>query len=191
MNISREGASTALLGNLFQCLTILTVKNFFLISSLDLPSSSFKPLPLSSPCPVCAYKKSLLSFPVGPLEVLEGCYKVSSEPFLLQAEDLGPPSTPCPSSQNWMQYSRWGLMTAEQMGRITSLDLLVTLLLMQPRIQVAFWAASAPCLLMLSLSISQNFQILLFRAVLKPFSPQPVSAWDCHDPGAGPCTCPS
>ena len=33
-------------GNLFQCLTTLTVKDFFLISNLNLPSLSLKPLPL-------------------------------------------------------------------------------------------------------------------------------------------------
>lgn len=33
-----EESSTTLLGNLFQCLTILTVKNFFLIACLNLPS---------------------------------------------------------------------------------------------------------------------------------------------------------
>ena len=36
----------------------------------------------------CPYKKSLPSFPVGPLQVLEGCYKMPPEPSLLQAEDL-------------------------------------------------------------------------------------------------------
>ena len=38
-----EGGSTISLGNLFQCLTTLTVRNFFLISSLNLLSSSLKP----------------------------------------------------------------------------------------------------------------------------------------------------
>jgi len=38
------------------------------------------------------------------------------------------------------QYSRWGLNSTEQGVRITSLDLLVTLL-MQPRVWLAFWAA--------------------------------------------------
>ena len=37
-------------------------------------------------------------------------------------------------------------------GRRTSLDLLVMLLLMQPRIQSAFWAASTHCQLTFSLS---------------------------------------
>ena len=46
LNVYREGASTASLGNLLQCLTTLTVKNFFLISSLNWPSSSLKPFPL-------------------------------------------------------------------------------------------------------------------------------------------------
>ena len=34
------------MGNLFQCFTMLTVKNLFLISSLNLPSSSLKLFPL-------------------------------------------------------------------------------------------------------------------------------------------------
>jgi len=34
LNASREGASTASLGNLFQCVTTLTVKNSFLINIL-------------------------------------------------------------------------------------------------------------------------------------------------------------
>jgi len=35
LNVSRDGASTASLGNLFQCFTTLIVKKFFLISSLS------------------------------------------------------------------------------------------------------------------------------------------------------------
>ena len=44
LNTSRDGASTASLGNLCQCLTNLRAKNFFLIANLNLPSSSLKPL---------------------------------------------------------------------------------------------------------------------------------------------------
>ncbi|KAK4823599.1 hypothetical protein QYF61_003799 [Mycteria americana] len=44
LNVSRDGASTTSLGNLFQCLTTLIIKNFFLISSLNLSSFSLKPL---------------------------------------------------------------------------------------------------------------------------------------------------
>jgi len=51
-----------------------------------------------------------------------------------------------------MQDSRWGLKKVEYRGRIPSLDLLATLLLMKPRIRLAFWAASAHCRLMLSFS---------------------------------------
>ena len=35
----------------------------------------------------CLYKKSLPSFPVGPLQVLEGHYKVPLELSLFQAEE--------------------------------------------------------------------------------------------------------
>ena len=43
-------------------------------------------------------------------------------------------------------------MRAEQRGRITSLDLLATLLLMQSRVWFSLWAASTHCRLMLGLS---------------------------------------
>jgi len=44
MNTAKDGASTVSLGNLFQCLTTLIVKNFFLRSNLNLPTFSLKPL---------------------------------------------------------------------------------------------------------------------------------------------------
>jgi len=46
-NPAREGASTAPLGSLGQGFTTLIVKNFFLISHLNLPSFSLNLLPLS------------------------------------------------------------------------------------------------------------------------------------------------
>ena len=48
LNASRDGASTTSLGNLFQCVTTLWVKNFLLISNLNL-LSQFKTVP---PCPI-------------------------------------------------------------------------------------------------------------------------------------------
>ena len=45
LSTAREGAATAPLGNLGQSLTTLMGKNFFLISNLNLPSSSFEPFP--------------------------------------------------------------------------------------------------------------------------------------------------
>ena len=46
LTVSRNGASTTSLGNLFQCLTTLTIEDFFVISNLNLPSLSLKPFPL-------------------------------------------------------------------------------------------------------------------------------------------------
>jgi len=46
LNPAREGAATASLGSLCQCLTTLMGKNFFLISHLNLPSFSLEPFPL-------------------------------------------------------------------------------------------------------------------------------------------------
>ncbi|KAK4818403.1 hypothetical protein QYF61_012324 [Mycteria americana] len=73
LNVSRDGASTTSLGNLVQCFTTLIVKNFFLISSLNLPSCSLKPLPL-----VLSQQARL--------KILKGHNKVSLEPSFLQAE---------------------------------------------------------------------------------------------------------
>ena len=64
LNASRDGASTPSLGNLFQCVITLTVKNFFLLSNLNLPCLSLKPFLLD----------------------LEGHNEVSSKPSLLQAK---------------------------------------------------------------------------------------------------------
>jgi len=46
LNTPSDGAATISLGNLFPCLSTLTVKNFFLLAKLNLPFSSLKPLPL-------------------------------------------------------------------------------------------------------------------------------------------------
>jgi len=47
LTISREGACTASLADLLQCLTTLTVKNFFLTANLNL--IQFKAI---TPCPI-------------------------------------------------------------------------------------------------------------------------------------------
>jgi len=51
-----------------------------------------------------------------------------------------------------LQYSRWGLTRAEKRGRRTSFDLLAILLVMHPRIPLAFLAARAHCWLTVHLS---------------------------------------
>ena len=78
LNVSRDGASTTSLGNLSQCFTTLTVKNFSLTSSLNLPSLSLKPLLLVLP-QQALLKKIFPIFLICPFQVLEDCYKVSSQ----------------------------------------------------------------------------------------------------------------
>jgi len=77
----------------------------------------------------------------------------------------------CWGLQSWMQDSRWSLTRAEQRDRIPSLALLAMLLLMQPRIQLAFWATLVAHV---KFFIHQYPQVLLGRAALNPFIPQPV-----------------
>jgi len=73
LSVLRDGASTASLGNLCQCLTILIVRSIFLISNLDLPSFSLKSFPLvttkkrkpTQNTPLCFFpslKQSLIFF---------------------------------------------------------------------------------------------------------------------------------
>lgn len=72
-----------------------------------------------------------------------------------------------------MQESRWSLMGVEQRGRVTSLDLLATLLLMQLKIWLAFWSASAHWWLMLSF-LSTNTPKCFSTGLLSiPSSPIP------------------
>jgi len=46
LNTFRDGGSTTPLGSLFQCLTTLSVKKFFLIFNLNLPWLNLRPFPL-------------------------------------------------------------------------------------------------------------------------------------------------
>ena len=152
-----------------------------------------------------------------PLQVLEGYYKVSPQPSLLRAEqpqlsqplligEMFHPShhfcgpsldplqqvhvPPVPGLQSWTQDSTWGLTSAEQRGRITSLDLLAMLLLIQPRIQLPFWVARPHCHVMLSFlststpkSFSSGLLPILSVSCL-------YLCWDCPHPYAGSCTQP-
>ena len=58
----------------------------------------------------------------------------------------------CWGLQSWTHYSRRGLTRVEWRGRITSFNMLITLLLMQYRIKLAFWAMGANWWMMLSFS---------------------------------------
>ncbi|KAK4829612.1 hypothetical protein QYF61_005739 [Mycteria americana] len=126
LNTSKDGASTTSLGNLFQCLTTLIGKNFFLISNLNLPSFSLKPLPLAL---------SLHAL------VLEGCNKISLEPSHLQAEQpqLSQPAFIGGVCQTSDHLHGPPLFLLQQ----------VHVILM---VWLAFWAASSHCRIMLSFS---------------------------------------
>ena len=99
------------------------------------------------------------------------------------------PTGPCLSYWGlhiWTQYSRWGLTSAEQKGRITSLHLLATLLLMQPRIQLAFWTARAHRWLMSNLP-STSTPMFFLQVCTQSLQPCTDSGGS-HDRGARHCT---
>ena len=68
-------------------------------------------------------------------------------------------------AQIWTQDSRWGLTRVELRGRIVFLDLLATLLFMQPRLPLLFWAAST------------HWQVTL--SFLSPSTPPSLSPQGC------------
>ena len=72
------------------------------------------------------------------------------------------------------------LTSAEQKGSITSLDLLATVCLLQPRMMVAFFTARVICWFKVSLLPAENPQVIFCRAAFQPVSPQHVLV-----PGAG------
>ena len=80
LNASRDGASTTSSGKLFQGATTPCVKNFVLISNLNLPSQ-FKTIP---PCLITIHpcKQPLPFLFICSLQVLEGHNEVSLEPSL-------------------------------------------------------------------------------------------------------------
>lgn len=75
--MSRVGASITSLGNLFQDFTILIIIDFFLLSNLNLPSFSLKPILLSYHC--MTMEKVPLWLSCSHLQVQEGYSKASPE----------------------------------------------------------------------------------------------------------------
>lgn len=68
------------------------------------------------------------------------------------------------TGQNWTQYSRYGLTSAKWRGRTTSLALLATLLVMQPRTWLAAFDARAHCWSMSNLLSTMHPGVLSWRA---------------------------
>ncbi|KAK4815543.1 hypothetical protein QYF61_003235 [Mycteria americana] len=161
LNVSRDGASTTSLGNLFQCFTTLIVKNVILIPSLNLPSCSFKPLPL------------VLSLQAL-LKILKGCNEVSLEPCLLQAEQpqlsqpfligevFHPSDHFCgPPLDLLQQVHVFPVLRAPELDAVLQ-DM------------VGFLGCKRTLLAHVQLFTHQYPQVLLCRAALNPFIPQPV-----------------
>ncbi|KAK4831181.1 LOW QUALITY PROTEIN: hypothetical protein QYF61_015913 [Mycteria americana] len=83
LGAARDGDSTTSLGSLFQCLTTLSVKKFFLISSLNLPWHNLRPFPLV--LSLVTWEKRPTPTSLQPLSVVESD-KVSPQPPFLQAK---------------------------------------------------------------------------------------------------------
>jgi len=162
VNASREGTSTTALDNLFQCLTTLIVKNFFLISSLNLPPFSLKPFTGKFKA---RYRKAAIRSPQG---LLFSRLNNSSSLSLSSQQR-------CSSLLIVFVTLLWThsnplhvllVLGAPELGAVLLAGshqrgaeeqnppplLLAMLFLMQPWIWLAFWTVSAHCPVMLSLN---------------------------------------
>ena len=83
LSVSKNRAFTTFLGNMCQCLTTL-VKKFYLISNLNLPSFSLRPFPLVLSQQTLLKSTSFYFYSA--LLILKGCYHVSPQPSIFQAE---------------------------------------------------------------------------------------------------------
>lgn len=88
LNTFSNWESAAFLGNLFQCLITLAVKNFFPIIKINQRSLNLKLLPLVLPLHTRGMWKLLSSLLVGCLVELEGHNMVTLEPSPLQGEQF-------------------------------------------------------------------------------------------------------
>jgi len=84
----------------------------------------------------------------------------------------------------WMQYSKSGLTSAEQRDKITSFALLAVLLLLPPRIQLAFGAHCWHMSRLPSTSIPGPFWKGCAPSLHPPVC---TDSGDCYNPGARPC----
>ncbi|KAK4812348.1 hypothetical protein QYF61_017125 [Mycteria americana] len=86
------------------------------------------------------------------------------------------------------------LQVGSHQGRAEGQDhlprLLATLLWMQPRIRLAFWAVSAHCWLMSSFSPISTPKSFSAGLLSITSSPTCIETEDCPDPGVEPCTWP-
>ena len=192
LSTAREGAVTASLGNVGQGLTTLTVKNFFLLSNLNLPSFSLKLLPLV--LSLHALFKSPSPSPSQPLQTLAAALR---SPRSLLFPRLSSPSSPSLSSQQRGSSPRIiagassgpaptaPALSCAQGSRAGCRSPRVVLQnpLPHPAGHTAGDAAQdivvllgCECTLLDhdELLINQHPQVLLLRAALKAFSAQPV-----------------
>ncbi|KAK4815356.1 hypothetical protein QYF61_001344 [Mycteria americana] len=161
LNVSRDGAPTTSLGNLCQCFTTVIVKKFFLISSLNLPSLSLKPLPL------VLSQQALL-------KILKGHNKVSPKPSLLQAK---PPqlSQPFLTGEVFQPLDHFRGPPLDPLQQLHAFSVLKT-----PELDtvlqdtVGFLGYECTLQAHVQLFIHQYSKVLLCRAALNPFIPHPV-----------------
>ncbi|KAK4827563.1 hypothetical protein QYF61_019187 [Mycteria americana] len=187
-NTSRGGASTTSLDDLFQCLTTLIVKNLILISNLNLPTFSLKPLPLvlsphalapftcwkaarRSPRSLLQAEQPQLSQPVFVGEVLQPSGHLHGPPLdLLQQLHvllmLRPPELHAVLQMGSHKSGVEGQNHLPQPAGHASFD--------AAQDTVGFLGCKCTLPGHVELLINQHPHVLLLRAALNPFSAQPV-----------------
>ncbi|KAK4821583.1 hypothetical protein QYF61_024442 [Mycteria americana] len=160
LNVSRDGASTTFLGNPFQCFTTLIIKKLFLISSLNLPSFGLKPLFLVLSQQALVKREVFHPsdhFCVPPLDPLHQVHVL----LVLRAPELDA-VLQVRSHQSRAEGQNPLPRPAGHAAFDAAQDM------------VCFLGCKCTLLAHVQLFIHQYPQVLLCRAALNPFIPQPV-----------------
>jgi len=180
MNSDKLGAVTTSLETLFLWLVTLSVKNLFLMSSVNFTWCTFIPFPHV----LSLVTREGNSPSTASLKEVVNCEKITPQPSLLQAEQTKWPQPlllllrpftilvtllwTCSNGlmslywgcQNCTQHLKWGCTSVVQSGAITSLDQLAMLCLMHPRTQLALLAVKAHYWFMFSLPSTRTCRSL-------------------------------
>lgn len=94
--------------------------------------------------------------------------------FRLEGISGGPKPRSKQRAPNWTRYSRYGLTSAEKRERISTLFKLMTFLLIQPSMQLAFRVARPHCRALFNMFSMSSPRSFFCEAAFYPVGPQPA-----------------
>lgn len=97
--------------------------------------------------------------------------------FRLEGISGGPKPCSKQRAQNWTRYSRYGLTSAEKRERIPTFFKLITFLLIQPRMQLAFRIARPCCQAIFNMFSTSSPKSFFAKLLSIQLAPTCIAAW--------------